>query len=318
MTVQARGLRPFRFGLQRSTAPGGDARSWAEAARQAEGLGYSTLTIADHFGDQLSPLPALVAAADATTTLRLGTLVCCTDFRHPAALAKEGATVDLLSDGRLELGLGAGWMTADYERTGIAFDPPGVRVARMEEAVQIVAGLWQDGPFSFAGEHFRVQGLDGRPKPVQRPRPPLLVGGGGRRVLTAAARWADIVGVNVGLRRGVIDAETGPDATADATERKLGWVREAAGPRFDDLELHVRVHLVVVTDDRRSTAELLAGGFGLTPEQALASPHALVGTLAQIRDDLIERRERSGISYIGVSADAAEDLAPLVAELTGT
>lgn len=314
------GSKPFRFGVQCSTPPGStrDGRAWAELARTCEDLGYSTLTVADHFDDQFAPIPALMAAADATTTLRVGALVLCTDFVHPVVVAKEAATLDVLSDGRFELGLGAGWMTTDYSTTGIALDRAGVRIDRLDEALQIIDGLWSDGPCDFHGEHFDVTALDGRPKPLQRPRPPVLIGGGGRRVLTLAARRADIVGLNIDLRRGVIDADAGPNATEAATTEKLEWIREAAGPRFDDLELHVRVHLVVVSDDRAGMAEVLAPAFGVSPEQSLRSPHALAGTVDQIADDLLERRDRWGISYIGISVDSLHAMAPVVAKLVDT
>jgi probable F420-dependent oxidoreductase len=188
----------------------------------------------------------------------------------------------------------------------------------MGEALAVIDQLWSDQPCDFGGSHFTVTGLDGRPKPVQRPRPPVLIGGGGRRVLSFAAQHADIVGLNVDLRRGVIDANAGPNATEEATAEKLAWIRDAAGSRFEQLELHVRVHLVVVTDDRSGMAAALAPAFGLPPEGALRSPHALAGSVEQITEDLIERRERWGISYIGVGIDALQSLAPVVAKLSGT
>ncbi len=304
--------------MQCSTPPGKGGDAWAELARTCEAMGYSTLTVADHFDDQLAPIPALMAAADATTALRVGALVLCTDFTHPVVLAKEAATIDVLSDGRFELGLGAGWMTTDYEQTGITFDRAGTRIERMGEALDVIDRLWADGPCSFDGNHFTISGLDGLPKPRQRPRPPILVGGGGKRVLSLAARTADIVGLNVDLRRGVIDANAGPNATDEATAEKLSWIREAAGDRFDQLELHVRVHLVVVTDDRTGMAAASGPAFGMTPEQALRSPHALAGSVEEIVDDLVERRERWGISYIGVGLDSLHALEPVVAKLAGT
>ena len=308
--------RPFRFGVQCSSPPSVTARSWRELARRTEDLGYHRLTVSDHLDDQLAPMVALMAAADATSTLRLGVLVLSNDYRHPAVLAKEAATLDILSEGRFELGLGAGWMTTDYARAGIDMDRPGVRIARLEEAIQVVRGLLSEGPCSFRGEHYRIDGLTGSPLPVQQPLP-LLIGGGGRKVLELAGRHADIVGLNPTLPNGVIDASAGPDATAAATERKIGWVREAAGDRFDDIELHTRIHLALVTDDRQGTAELLAEGFGFTVEESLATPHALVGSVGQIVDDLLERRERYGISSIGLSLDALDAFAPVVAALDG-
>ena len=309
--------RPFRFGVQCSTPPDYSRGAWTELARTCEGLGYSVLTVADHFDDQYAPVPAIMAAADATTTLRVGALVLCTDYTHPVVMAKQAATIDLLSDGRLELGVGAGWMTNDYEQAGISFDSAGTRIERMGEALTVIDQLWSDEPCSFEGRHFQITNLDGRPKPMQKPRPPILVGGGGKRVLSLAAQRADIVGLNVDLRRGVIDAGSGPNATEQATAEKLGWIRDAAGPRFESLELHVRVHLTVVTDDRDGMAATLGPAFGLSPDQALRSPHALAGSVEQIVDDLLERRERWGISYIGIGLDAMHALAPVVARMAG-
>jgi probable F420-dependent oxidoreductase len=308
--------RPFRFGVQASSPPPGTP--WPELARRAEGDGWSVLTVADHLDDQYAVIPALQAAADATTTLRIGALVLCNDYRHPAVTAKELATIDVLSGGRLEAGLGAGWMASDYEQAGIPLDPPGVRIDRMIEALDVLDALWGDGPATVHGRHYRITGLDGRPKPRQRPRPPLLIGGGGRRVLTLAGQRADIVGLNLNLASGTIGPDAGRDGTAERTDEKVAWVRAGAGDRFDEIELQVRVHLAVVTDDRAGVAEALAGGFGLTPEQALASPHALAGTVDQLCDDLVARRERWGISYIGVGLDAMDAITPVVARLTGT
>ena len=310
--------RPFRFSVQCSSLPDADPTSWAHLARRCEDLGYDVLTIADHFDDQLAPIPAMMAAADATTTLRVGTMVLCNDYRHPVVLAKEAATIDVLSGGRLELGLGAGWMPSDYELAGIPFDRPSTRIDRLAEAVEVVKQLMGDEPCQFRGEHYRVEGLEGTPKPLQRPHPPILIGGGGRRVLTLAAREADIVGLSTVMATGSIDAATAATATAEATDQRIEWVRAAAGERWQHIELQVRVHLVVVTDRRQEVAEALAAGFGLTPEQALASPHALAGTIEQIADTLVERRERWGMSAIGVDVGVLDALAPVVERLAGT
>ncbi|WP_283251224.1 TIGR03621 family F420-dependent LLM class oxidoreductase [Rhabdothermincola salaria] len=316
--------KPFRFGVQASAPAGGltgtpaDARAWRDLARRVEDLGYATLTVADHFDDQFAITPAVMAAADATTRLRVGGLVWCNDYRHPVVMAKEAATIDVLCEGRFELGLGAGWMTTDYEQSGIALDRPGVRIERLAEAVGIIKGLFADGPVSFDGDHYRVHALEGLPKPLQRPGPPLLLGGGGRRMLSLAAREADIVGINIDLRKGVIDADAGPNATTDATTEKLRWIHDAAGDRYDDLELQVRVHVAAVTDDRDAMAELLGPALGISPADALESPHALAGTVEQLVEQIQERRDRFGISYIGIGADAMEGMAPVVARLAGT
>ncbi len=230
---------PFRFAAQLSTAPDGQARGWADQARKAEDLGYSTLFMPDHFGDQLAPVPALMAVADATTSLRIGALVHDNDYKHPLVLAKELATLDVLSEGRLEIGLGAGWMRTDYEESGIPYDPPAVRVDRFEEGLAIIKGLLEtDGPFSFEGDHYKVKEHHLRPRPFQRPRPPLIIGGGGKRVLGIAGRSADIVSVNVNLKGGTAGPEVVPDATPERTLEKVEWVRQAAGARFSEIELN--------------------------------------------------------------------------------
>lgn len=311
-------LRPFRFSVQCSSPTRLDARSWRELARHCEDLGYATLTVSDHLDEQVGPVAALMAAADATTTLRIGAMVFSNDFRHPVALAKEAATLDLLSDGRLEFGLGAGWLHSDYARGGIALDPAGVRIARLGEALHVIKGLWSGTAFTFEGEHYRVTGLVGSPVPAQQPHPPIFVGGGGERMLRLAGREADIVGLNPTMSKGVIDASLGADATEAATVRKLGWVRDAAGQRWSALDIHTRVHLALVTEQRDELADALADGFGLSPAEALASPHALVGTVSQLVEDLVARRERLGINVIGLPIDAMDAFAPVVAALSGT
>ncbi len=309
-------MHPFRFGIQcRGPA---DPAGWRALATKVEDLGWSTLTVADHFDEAVAPIPALMAAADATTTLRVGTMVLANDYRHPVVVAKEAATLDLLTGGRFELGLGAGWMTADYEAAGIPLDAAAVRVDRLEEAVQVLKGLWAGSPFTFAGERYRIEGLDALPRPSTPGGPPIVIGGGGPRVLRLAGREAAVVGVNVNLRAGVIGERTFSDGTAAATDRKVGWVREGAGDRIDDIELQVRVHLAMVTDDRDAVVDELAPAFGLTAEEAGATPHALVGSVEHICDQLIERRERWGISYLGLSADQLDAFAPVIAKVAGT
>lgn len=307
-------LKPFRFGIQASSA--GSRKEWIDLARKVEDLGYATLTVADHLDDQFATTPALMAAADATTSLRLGALVYANDYHHPVVLAKEAATLDLLSDGRLELGLGAGWMPSDYAGAGIAFDRPGLRIERLAEAVRVVKGLHGDGPLRFDGRHYQVD-MVGTPTPVQRPHPPILMGGGAPRMLRLAAREADIIGLNVDMSSGSIGPTSGPSATAESTDQKVAWIREAAGERFDDIELQVRIHFALVTDDRPGTAVAVSPLFGLTPAQGLETPHALAGTVEEIVETCVERRARFGISYIGLSADAVDPFAPVVAALAG-
>jgi probable F420-dependent oxidoreductase len=283
-----------------------------------EDLGYSTCYVPDHFVDtELAPMVAMAVAAEATTSLRVGALVFANDYKHPAVLAKEAATLDLLSDGRVELGIGAGWQRSDYDALGLPYDRPGVRIERLAEALEVIRGAWGAGPFSFKGEHYTISDYDGLPKPVHQP-PPIMIGGGGRKVLTLAGREADVVGINPNLRAGEIGPDSVRDAVEEMTRRKLGWIREGAGARFDDVELQVRYFLGAVTDDRAGLAAAVAPGFGLTPEEALSSHVALVGTIDEIVDQLVQRRETWGVTYVVVGADLVEAFAPVVARLAGT
>ena len=225
--------RLFRFGLMAAKASSG--ADWVATARKAEELGYSALLMPDHYGDQLGVIPALTAAAAATTNLRVGSLVFANDFRHPALLAKDTATIDLLSDGRLEVGVGAGWMDDDYRWTGVPHDSAGTRISRMIEAIEVLRGLWGPEPFSYSGEHYTITEMNGMPKPVQAGGPPLIVGGGGKRVLSTAARLADIVGVNPNVGAGSFGPVAIASMSADATDEKLTWVRDAAGDRSTTL-----------------------------------------------------------------------------------
>ena len=296
------------------------ANDFREKARQAEALGYSTLFVPDHFVDHpLAPMPAMATAAAVTGALRVGSLVLGNDYKHPVVLAREAATLDLLSDGRLELGLGAGWMTADYEKAGLQLDRPGVRIDRLEESVAIVKGLMADGPFTFHGKHYTVTDLDGQPKPVQQPHPPFVIGGGAPKILTLAAREADIVGINANLRGGVaISEDAARSMTGAATDEKIARLRAAAGARFEELEIQSFVGFTNFTDDRRSLAEMMAGAFGVSPDEALETPVVLAGTLEQMIDDLLARRERWHMSYVVVGVDVMEQFAPAVAKLAGT
>jgi len=280
-------------------------------------MGYSTLYLPDHFRDQLSPIAALMAAADATTTLRVGSLVFDNDYRHPVVLAKEAATLDLLSDGRLDLGLGAGWLASDYRRAGIPLDPPGIRIERMEEGLKIIKGLFAGGRFSFTGKHYQVDELEGEPAVVQKPHPPIVLGGGGRRMLRLAGREADIVNVNFDLSQGRVNPDLVRTGLAKSTDAKLEWIRDAAGARFDEIELSITIFVASVTDDRETIAAAFGSGVGLAPSDALEMPHFLIGSIDQMTADVIARRERYGISYVIVPGEAAESFAPVVARLTG-
>jgi probable F420-dependent oxidoreductase len=305
-------LKPFRFAVQSSSAA--DGSTWRAHARRVESLGYSTLYVPDHFGDQWGPLVALTVAAEATTTLRVGGLVFDNDYRHPLVLAKEIATLDLVSEGRVELGLGAGWLRSDYEAAGIPYDEPAIRIDRLAEALDVLDQLWA-GAATFEGAHYRVH--DAVAAPAQR-RPPLVVGGGGRRILTLAAQRADIVGVNPSLRSGAVDASTARSAVASLYDQRVAWIREAAGDRFDELELQALTFIVSVGGDRGELARQLAPAFGISEEDAGEVPIALVGSVDEICDQLVARRERWGLNYWVVHEPELEAFAPVVARLAGT
>jgi probable F420-dependent oxidoreductase len=304
--------RPFRFGVHLLEAK--SAAEWAEKGRAAEALGYTVLTVPDHIGGQFAYAPALTAVA-AATALRIGTLVLDNDFRHPALVASETATLDLLSDGRYELGIGAGWMQQDYDRLGVPFGPPAVRVQRLFESVRIVKGLLRGEAVTEAGRYYRVTDLTGYPPPVQRPHPPLLIGAGGRRMLAFAAREADIVSV--------IPRTSGPnqlslaDLPAAVVAEQVRAVQAAAGERFDTLELHLLIQRVMITDDRAAAAQSLAATWKFAPEVALDSPYLLIGTADAIAASIRANRERFGISYLTVFERDMDAFAPVVALLAG-
>lgn len=314
--------RAFRFGIL--TGGAASRRAWIDKARQAETFGYSTLLVDDHLYNTFAPLTALVSAADATTSLRVGSLVFGNDFRHPVVLAKEAATLDVLTGGRFELGLGTGYLQQDYEQAGVELQSPGTRVNRFEESVQVIKGLFADDAFTYTGNHYTIRSLNGLPKPAQRPHPPLLLGGGSKRMLSIAAREANIVSINIRTT-----AEGGFDAssiTPEATDQKIAWVREAAGARFHDLELNVVV-FPVVTDQPRQAAEQMLREWKMPTDEAsidrlLAESLSLFGTVDQIVEDLQARRQRFGFSYIAVGeyyqADVMERFAPVIAKLAGT
>jgi len=303
----------------------GSAAAWRDGVRRIESLGFDTVSVSDHFtrGWVMEPTAAMLAAAEATERLRVLSLVLGNDYRHPVLLHKTMATIDLLSDGRLELGLGAGWMRSDYDAAGLPYDPPAVRLDRLGESLHVLKGLFGPDPLTFHGTHYRITDLDGLPKPVQAPHPPLLVGGGGRRVLGLAAREADIVSVHCNLRRGEVDAEAAADLSAERVAEKVGWVRaaaEEAGRPFEKLELQFTTYLCEVTDAPRaadargsSFAKLLAAD----PELLERSPTVLVGTVAECVEKLQERRELYGFSYLNLGSDL-DNVAPLVARLRGT
>ena len=307
--------RPFRFGVQADGAAITGAAVWRNLARQVEAAGYDVLTMPDHFTDQLAPVPALMAAADATERLRIGALVWDNDYKNPVVLAKELATMDVLSEGRVEIGIGAGWLRTDYDAVGMTYDSNGVRVDRFEEALHVLKGTFSPGPFSFTGNHYTITDYNALPKPLQQPWPPILVGGGGKRVLSIAARHADIIGVSATMMNGAIDASALASMTAEAVDAKVALVNEVGAGR--EFELNMRAFMVNVTDDRAAAAKQIGGAVGFSAEQILESPFALVGNPRELIADLLERRERWGFSYIIVGASDIDAFAPVVADLSG-
>jgi probable F420-dependent oxidoreductase len=303
--------RPFRFGVNSVTT---SLWEWQEIARKAEAVGFDTLIAQDHFGKQFAPLPALVAAGAVTVRLRLATLVLDNDFRHPAALAKEAATVDVLTSGRLELGLGAGWLRSDYDKTGLPFDPPAERLDRLSEAVQILKLFFGgDEPVSFAGNHYRIAELDTSPRPTQKPRPPIMIGGRQRRMLALAAREADIVGISL------LDRPVAGQPEPPSFAQKVEWVRQAAGARFDDLEIHVNAANIQVTDDSSDDyIDQIAARTGQSPAQILASPGTLVGSVDSIVEQLLTQRAQYGISYYVIHARFMDAFVPVLKRLNGS
>ena len=306
--------RRFRFGIQgRSTGP---RETWLEMIRRVEDAGYSTFLAMDHVVRGLDPIASSMAAAMATTTLRVGSFVFANDFRHPVLLAKAAATIDLLSGGRFELGLGAGWLKEEYDQTGIPFDRAGIRIERMTEAIHLLKRLFQEEhPLSFSGRHYQITGVIAPPHPVQRPHPPLLIGGGSQRVLTIAGQEANIAGITTRAHPG--GEKDFADLTDAATERKIAWVRAAAGDRFPEIELNAVLSDVIVTDQRQREAERLASRYGVTPAQVLASPLTLIGSIDEMVERLEARRQRFGFSYIVVQEPNLERFAPVVARLAG-
>ncbi|MFL5725803.1 MAG: TIGR03621 family F420-dependent LLM class oxidoreductase [Chloroflexota bacterium] len=280
-----------------------DGRDLAERARQAEAVGVTTFVIPDHLIEgNYAPIPYLATVAAATTTLRVSAFVHNNDLRHPAVLAQDLATLDVLSGGRLDVALGAGWNQPEYDAIGIAFDPIGVRQRRLAEAVAVIKASFAEGPFSFEGEHYHVTDYDGFPKPVQRPHPPFFIGGGGRRTLTLAGEEAQIVGL---APRILGEQRADPSSiTWAATEEKIAWVRDAAGDRFDELAFNVYPSgwPITVTDDLRGEArkviDLHKGrtGIELSERDVIDSPHIFIGSIDRFVEKFSELRERLGIS----------------------
>jgi probable F420-dependent oxidoreductase len=303
--------RPFRFGVSARRAEGGP--EWREKARRAEALGYTVFLVPDHLADILPPWVALTVAAEAAPTMRVGTFVLNNDLRHPALVAREAAALDLLTDGRVEVGLGAGHMEAEYEQIGLRFDPNAVRVERLGEAVGIVKRLLAGEEVTFSGDHYTLRDHSVSPRPVQTPRPPLLLGGNSRSLLELAGREADIVSfLGFSHRRGGRAFDMGAFG-ADGTDERIRVMREAAGSRFGDLELNAVVQQVIVTDDPRSVAAELAKDAELSVDEVLDSPYLLFGSVDAIADGLRARHERHGFTYWVVPESVMDAFAPVIA-----
>ena len=312
-------MHPFRFGVQFSKSASGD--DYRDTVRRIEDLGYSTVFCPDHFDDQWAPTVALTVAAEATTELRVATLVYDVDYRHPVVLAKEIATLDLVSNGRVEFGIGAGWMSDDYDMAGIPFDKAGIRIDRMVEAIDVVRGLWSGQPLNFQGEHYVVRDMTGTPSPCQPGGPPIIVGGGGKRVLTEAARRADIVGLNASLHSGSVGPETALSALGERFLERRNWVEEAAGERFSQLELQMNTFMTAVTATTAEADEMIEGMapmFGLSPDQARTIPMVLAGTVNDVCEQLHHHRELYGTSYWVIHEGEVDAMAPVVAKMSGT
>jgi probable F420-dependent oxidoreductase len=320
-------VRPFRFG---TSLPATSRAELVAELQKAKAAGYHAVAVTDHVG-RLAPISTLGMLAALDSTLRLTSMVFGNDFRNPVLLANEAATIDLLSEGRLELGIGTGWMGTDYEKTGIAFEPAGVRIERLREAIHIIKGLFSDEAVTVRGRYYTVNNLNLWPKPLQRPHPPILIGGGGKRMLTLAAQEADIVSINPRSVDGGMDLTT---LTVESYAQRIEWVREAAGERINDIELHTYIFWVIVTDDQEQEAQkliqaaesdhlrrgesLTTGAHAFTVETILDSPHVLIGTVDQMAAQLEERRRRFGVSYYTPSSGIGPGtFGPVVSRLAG-
>lgn len=320
--------RPFRFGVQYYDPP--TSAAWFDMARKAEDLGYSAFHVADHYiGDgealraashpeqTVAAIPAMAAAAAVTSSIAIGVRVACVDYHQPVVLAKELATIEFLSDGRLEAGFGAGWVKSEYEAMGVAWDRAGVRLDRMSEVVKMARSAFAGEELDVRGDH--VHAVDHRAVPAS-PResgPPIMIGGGAPRVLGIAGALADIVSINFDNSDGKIGAVGLNSGTADGTDDKVQWIKDGAGDRFDDLEIEIAAYFTTVTDQKAIVTEQMAKGFGMTPEQIDGHPHTLIGSVDEIVDTIQVRRDRYGISYITVGASAIDAFAPVVEALNG-
>lgn len=319
---------PFRFGLQAYAPESG--KQWRELARKAESTGFSSFHLADHIigpGPALAAtghpvqtvaaIPAMAVAAEATSTIKVGCRVLCVDYRNPVMLAKEVATLDFFSEGRLELGLGAGWLQGEYEAVGIPFDRAGVRLDRFEEVIGLLRASFAEGELNIDTTHVHAVGFEAVPKPFTEAGPPIMIGGGAQRILTIAGREADIVSLNFNNSSGKLGAEGIASSTAENTDQKIQWIRDGAGTRFDQIEIEIAAYFTVVTPDGASTRAKMAPMFGMTPEVFAEHPNVLIGSVDEICERIVERRERFGISYTSFGASVMDSVIPVVERLSG-
>jgi probable F420-dependent oxidoreductase len=320
--------RPFRFSVQAFEAT--SAKQWTELARQAEDLGYSTLFTTDHYfgpGEisatsghrpvDVAPLSAMMSAAAVTERLRVGCRVSCVDYHNPVVLAKELATIDLLSEGRLEAGLGAGWVAAEYDGIGIPMDGPGVRIERLAEVVSLLKAHWSGDDINIDGKYVHAHGFAGRPIPVQKPHPPIFIGGGSPRILRLAGRLADIVSLNFNNASGRLGSSSVMSSGAAETEEKISWIRDGAGDRFDQIEIEIGAYFVGVGDGAGAQLDAMAARFGVSADEFASHPHAFFGSVDQICELLLERRERFGVSYVTVAQRHLDEFGPVIAAMAG-
>jgi probable F420-dependent oxidoreductase len=319
--------KPFRFSWQAYDAA--SAADWRRKVQTAEAQGFSAFHLADHYlgpgpaagashpPQDLAAVPAMAMAAEATSTIKIGCRVFCTGYRPAAVLVKEAMTIDFLSEGRLELGLGAGWIQAEYDAMGVHYDRIGRRIDRLEETIRVAKAHRAGGIMNIEGEQARAVGFEGMPRP--RGPVPIMVGGGSPRVLRLAGREADIVSINFNNKAGKMDAgNVATLSAADGTRDKIGWIREGAGDRFDTIEIEIGIYYAAVTDRQKDTAEAMGRSLGMDADTFLAFPHALVGSVDYMCEELERRRELYGFSYVSVLDRCVDGFAPVVARLTGT
>jgi probable F420-dependent oxidoreductase len=318
--------KPFRFGVQSFNAD--SAEDWAGQVQRAEELEYSAFHLADHIlgpgpalekanhpEQNLAAIPAMAYAAAVTSKINIGCRVFCIDYHLPIVLIKSAMTIDKLSNGRLEFGLGAGWITEEYHALGIVKDEPKVRIDRLADVIEGIKAYSRDGQADLTNDTIDWNDFSGTPKPISKP--PIMIGGGSPRILRLAGREADIVSLNFNNRSGMI----GPDgvglSTEAETQKKVKWIKEGAGDRFGDLEIEIGAYFTFVMDDPAPVLGQFAGMFGMSEDEMRTHPHALFGSVDTICEELERRRELHGISYITVGKDNMESFAPVVARLNG-